>query len=74
MNHGTRSCYVHHKCRCELCRGAQAAYQRELYAKRENHPSYKAVMNRKARKRQQLAAAWVKENRGDVWQQICDQV
>lgn len=29
MRHGTRAGYARHGCRCELCREAQQAYQRE---------------------------------------------
>ncbi len=29
MEHGTHSMYVHDKCRCELCREAESAYQAE---------------------------------------------
>jgi lambda repressor-like predicted transcriptional regulator len=29
MKHGTRNCYVHHHCRCEPCKAAKTAYQRE---------------------------------------------
>lgn len=74
MKHGTRSTYVHYKCRCDECRAAQAKYQRDLYGKQDGRPSYKAVMNRKTRKRQQLAAAWLKEHQPAVWQQICEEV
>lgn len=74
MKHGTRSCYVHHKCRCDECKAAQAAYQRALYASGGVNPKYKNVMNKRSRKRQQAAAQWLKANRGDVWQEICQTV
>lgn len=32
MTHGTRWAYIHHGCRCELCRRAEASYHR-LFAK-----------------------------------------
>lgn len=30
MTHGTRGCYVHHECRCLLCRAAEADYKGRL--------------------------------------------
>ena len=74
MKQGSRSTYVHYKCRCEECRAAQAAYQREMYAAGKVNANYKNKMNKLSRKRQQAAARWVKENRGDVWQEICQTV
>lgn len=74
MNHGTRSCYVHHKCRCEECKAAQAAYQRALYASGAVNVSYKNKMNKRSRRRQQEAARWVKANHPSVWQEIMETV
>lgn len=70
MRHGTRSTYVHHKCRCEECRAAQAKYQREMYSAGKINANYKNKMNKLSRKRQQAATRWVKENHPDVWNDI----
>jgi predicted RNA-binding protein YlxR (DUF448 family) len=74
MRHGTRSTYVHNKCRCAECRAAQAEYQRKMYATGKINGNYRAKINKRSRQRQQAAAAWVKANRGDVWQEICQTV
>jgi hypothetical protein len=37
MKHGTRSCYVHHHCRCERCKAAKTAYQREWRTRKGKH-------------------------------------
>ncbi len=34
--HGTTSTYVNHFCRCEMCRGAWATYNRELRRRRRS--------------------------------------
>lgn len=36
MKHGTVSCYVYHKCRCDDCRAAKASYERERGQNRRN--------------------------------------
>lgn len=33
-NHGTRTMYTHHKCRCDLCRKANTAYHKKLKTRR----------------------------------------
>lgn len=73
MNHGTRTCYVHHKCRCDLCKAAQAEYQRKVYAENGYNQNRKRI-NRLSRLKVAAAAKWVRENRPDVWQQISDSV
>lgn len=32
--HGLRSTYINHRCRCELCKGGNAEYQRVYMRKR----------------------------------------
>jgi hypothetical protein len=32
VKHGTRTAYVYHRCRCDLCRAANTAYYREWQA------------------------------------------
>jgi hypothetical protein len=73
MKHGTRSTYVHHKCRCDECRAAQNAYQRE-YVKTEESRVYRTKLSRAVRKRNQAAARWVKQNQPDLWKQICEEI
>jgi hypothetical protein len=36
VKHGTTTAYAHHKCRCDTCRAAHAAYSREWRARVRN--------------------------------------
>ena len=48
INHGTRSAYTRRKCRCQLCRDAEAAYQREWTQRnRERRNAISAASYRK---------------------------
>jgi len=45
-----------------------------MYATGKIDRTYQAQANKRSRQRQQAAAAWVKTNRGDVWQEICRKI
>lgn len=40
MEHGTRNTYLTHRCRCEACRAANAAYMRARYQARADVRAY----------------------------------
>lgn len=42
--HGTRRMYTHHKCRCVLCKSAQAKYMREYKRKAGSIPASPAIL------------------------------
>lgn len=63
MNHGTRSCYVYWKCRCDECRAADSAYGRALYwghAKKYRHPGDRSLPAEGTRRRLRalIALGW----------------
>jgi hypothetical protein len=68
MKHG-RSAFVNGKCRCDVCRQAQADYMREYrgtpIGKRKH-----AINARKKAKRDALCREWVKSMQPDVYQHI----
>ena len=49
MKHGTRTAYLHHRCRCDACRGANTAWSRVV---RERDPEHAAEITRASQRKQ----------------------
>ena len=62
----TRATYCH-GCRCQLCKDANAAYMRE---KRKDKDSGVAINSKAQSIAAGNAAAWVRANHPDVWDQF----
>lgn len=62
----TRATYCH-GCRCQRCKDANAAYMRE---KRQDKDSGVAINSKAQGIAATQAAAWVRANHPDVWEQM----
>lgn len=49
MKHGTRSCYVNRKCRCDLCKQAHREYMQEYQRRNPKDPAKQREQNRRHR-------------------------
>jgi hypothetical protein len=73
VRHGTYAAYTNKKCRCEECKTAAREYMRD-YRKTESGRARSRLYTHIATKRNNKAAAWVKENHPDVWEKICSEI
>ena len=71
--HGTSVAYCYYKCRCDVCRNKHREYVRNYRATSAGRAKTRQH-NDDARRRMVLAAAWVKTNRPDIWNEICQAV
>lgn len=71
--HGTYNGYQHHKCRCELCKGANTEYHRAYRA-----TSKGSLISRRAIRRKYLlekkASEYLRVNNPDAWTNLCVEV
>jgi hypothetical protein len=68
MKHG-RSAFVNGKCRCDVCRQAQADYMKD-YRGTPTGKRKHAINARKKARRDAMCRQWIKANRPDVFQRI----
>lgn len=73
ITHGTYASYTNRKCRCEDCKAAASEYMRK-YRKTESGRSRSRLYTHLSAKRNSKAAKWVKDNRPDIWEKICNEV
>ena len=72
INHGTYAAYTNKRCRCDECRQAASEYMRQ-YRKTESGRARSRLYTHISAKRNSRAAAWIKENHPQVWEQICNE-
>jgi len=73
INHGTYAAYTNSKCRCEECKEAAREYMRK-YRKTESGRQKTRFYTHLSTKRNNRAAAWVRKNHPDIWQNICQEI
>lgn len=73
MKHGNYSTYSNYHCRCDECRDAHKEWHRQYRSSGSGH-ARTLLANRRSRKVQQEAAAFLKEQHPDVYQNIVNRV
>ena len=69
MEHGKRTTYAKHGCRCDLCRTAEREQKRKYRATEKGKESMRRVQRHQTQMRR-LALVWIRENRPDVYKEL----
>lgn len=73
VKHGSYATYSNYGCRCELCREAHNNWHRSYRASGSGH-ARTLLANRRSRKIQQEATAYLKQNHPAVYEEIVARV